>query len=60
MVIDDNGSVEGIYAFIYCTKWRFGEVSRCSIRPIVNIIPEDEEDDDDDDDEEEVVKIVSN
>jgi len=38
----------------------FGEVLRCSIRPIVNIIPEDEEDDDDDDEEEEVVKIVSN
>ena len=27
MVIDDTGSVEGIYAFIYCTKWRFGQVS---------------------------------
>ena len=22
MVIDDKGSVEGIHAFIYCTKWR--------------------------------------
>ena len=21
MLIDDTGSVEGIYAFIYCTKW---------------------------------------
>ena len=28
MVIDDTGSVEGIYAFIYCTKWRSGQVSR--------------------------------
>ena len=28
LVIDDTGSVEGIYAFIYCTKWRFGQVSR--------------------------------
>ena len=28
MAIDDSGSVEGIYAFIYCTKWRFGQVSR--------------------------------
>ena len=27
MVIDDTGSVEGIYTFIYCTKWRSGEVS---------------------------------
>ena len=27
-VIDDTGSVEGIYAFIYCTKWRSGRVSR--------------------------------
>ena len=27
MVIDDTGSVEGIYAFIYCTKWRSGQVS---------------------------------
>ena len=27
MVIGDTGSVEGIYAFIYCTKWRFGQVS---------------------------------
>ena len=26
MVIDDTGSVEGIYAFIYCTKWRSGQV----------------------------------
>ena len=26
-VIDDTGSVEGIYAFIYCTKWRSGQVS---------------------------------
>ena len=32
MVIDDTGSVEGIYAFIYCTKWRFGQVSRMSDR----------------------------
>ena len=22
LVIDDTGSVEGTYAFIYCTKWR--------------------------------------
>ena len=22
------GAVEGIYAFIYCTKWRSGQVSR--------------------------------
>ena len=28
MVIGDTGSVEGIYAFIYCTKWRSGRVSR--------------------------------
>ena len=28
MVIDDTWSVEGIYAFIYCTKWRSGRVSR--------------------------------
>ena len=29
-VIDDTGSVEGIDAFIYCTKWRSGagQVSR--------------------------------
>ena len=27
-VIDDTGSEEAIYAFIYCTKWRFGRVSR--------------------------------
>ena len=27
LVIDDTGSVEGIYAFIYCTKWRSGQVS---------------------------------
>ena len=27
LVIDDTGSVEGIYAFIYCTKWSFGQVS---------------------------------
>ena len=27
LVLDDAGSVEGIYAFIYCTKWRFGQVS---------------------------------
>ena len=26
LVIDDNGSVEGINAFIYCTKWRSGQV----------------------------------
>ena len=24
LVIDDTGSVEGIYAFIYYTKWRSG------------------------------------
>ena len=24
--IDDIGSVDGIYAFIYCTKWRSGHV----------------------------------
>ena len=24
----DTGSVEGIYAFIYCTKWRSGQVSQ--------------------------------
>ena len=28
MVIDDTGSVEDIHAFIYCTKWRSGRVSR--------------------------------
>ena len=28
MVIDDTGSVEDIYACIYCTKWRSGQVSR--------------------------------
>ena len=27
LVIDYTGSVEGIYAFIYCTKWRSGQVS---------------------------------
>ena len=27
MVIDDTGSVEDIHAFIYCTKWRSGQVS---------------------------------
>ena len=26
LVIDDTGSVEGIYAFMYCTKWRSGQV----------------------------------
>ena len=26
LVIDNTGSVEGIYAFIYCTKWRSGQV----------------------------------
>ena len=26
MVIDDTGSVEGIYAFKYCTKWGSGQV----------------------------------
>ena len=26
LVIDDTGSVEGICAFIYCTKWRSGQV----------------------------------
>ena len=26
LVIDDTGSVESIYAFIYCTKWRSGKV----------------------------------
>ena len=26
MVIGDTGSVEGIYAFIYFTKWRSGRV----------------------------------
>ena len=26
LVIDDTGSVEGIYAFIYCAKWRSGQV----------------------------------
>ena len=26
LVIDDKRSVEGIYAFIYCTKWRSGQV----------------------------------
>ena len=28
LVIDDSGSVEGICAFIYQTKWRSGQVSR--------------------------------
>ena len=28
LVLDYTGSVEGIYAFIYCTKWRSGQVSR--------------------------------
>ena len=27
-MIDDSVSVEGIYAFIYCTKWKSGRVSR--------------------------------
>ena len=26
LVIDNTGSVEGIYAFIYCAKWRVGQV----------------------------------
>ena len=26
LIIDDTWSVEGIYAFIYCTKWRSGQV----------------------------------
>ena len=26
LVIDDTVSVEGNYAFIYCTKWRSGQV----------------------------------
>ena len=26
LVIDNTGSVEGIYAFIYCAKWRSGQV----------------------------------
>ena len=26
MVIGDTGSIEGIDAFIYCTKWRSGQV----------------------------------
>ena len=26
LVLDDTGSEEGIYAFIYCTKWRSGQV----------------------------------
>ena len=26
LLIDDTGSVESIYAFIYCTKWRSGQV----------------------------------
>ena len=25
-MIDDTGSVGDIYAFIYCTKWRSGQV----------------------------------
>ena len=29
LVTDDTGSVEGIYAFIYCTKLRSGQVLRC-------------------------------
>ena len=28
LLIDDTGSVEGIYAFTYCTKWKSGQVSR--------------------------------
>ena len=26
MIIDDTGSVEDIHAFIYCKKWKFGQV----------------------------------
>ena len=26
LAIDYTGSVEGIHAFIYCTKWRSGQV----------------------------------
>ena len=26
VAVDDTGSVEGIHAFIYCTKWRPGQV----------------------------------
>ena len=28
LVIDVTGSEEGIYAFIYCTKWKSGQVSK--------------------------------
>ena len=28
VAVDDTGSVEGIHAFIYCTKWRSGQVLR--------------------------------
>ena len=28
LLLDYTGSVEGIYAFIYCTKWKSGQVSR--------------------------------
>ena len=27
VAVDDTGSVEGIHAFIYCTKWTSGQVS---------------------------------
>ena len=27
LVVDYTGSVEGIHAFIYCTKWSSGQVS---------------------------------
>ena len=26
LAIDDTGSVEGVYDFMYCTKWRSGQV----------------------------------
>ena len=26
LVIDDTGSIEGVHAFIYCTKWSSGQV----------------------------------
>ena len=41
-VIDDTGSEEAIYAFIYCTKWRSGRVSRIPDRLTDNFERQDQ------------------
>ena len=35
LVIDDTGSVEGTFAFIYCTKWRLEHKLMNKFWPIV-------------------------